>query len=122
MHLTGEEVAPRRKERRGDGEGVVWDGGLKKQIIEMRARGQSRGEIAKSLVILGTISGVCRSVKTDRIRLSIPAVHEQRISRLASLTPEQKSQTMQALQDQKSTWGFNKRLARAKRERRKELW
>lgn len=48
VHLTGEEGAPIRKHRRGDGKGPQWDGGVKRQMIEMRSRGMSRGDIAKT--------------------------------------------------------------------------
>jgi hypothetical protein len=48
VHLTGEEAAPRRKERRGDGKEPKWDQGVKADIIDMRQRGMSRKEIAKS--------------------------------------------------------------------------
>jgi hypothetical protein len=51
VHLTGEEAAPRRKERRGDGLEPRWDGGIKGKIIEMRQRGMSRRAIAKTSVI-----------------------------------------------------------------------
>ncbi|KAI9633943.1 uncharacterized protein MKK02DRAFT_38614 [Dioszegia hungarica] len=102
VHLTGEEAAPRRKERRGDGKEPKWDQGVKADIIDMRQRGMSRKEIAKSL--------------------SLPAHHEQRISRVAPLSPMQQTEKDEALEEQKSTWGFNKRLARAKRDKRRELW
>lgn len=55
-------------------------------------------------------------------RLSIPVFHAQHISRVAALSKKEQAEKSAELEEQKSTWGFNKRLARAKREKRKVLW
>jgi hypothetical protein len=47
VQLTGEEAAPKRMERRGRGFAPAWDGQVKMQMKDMRARGMSRMEIAK---------------------------------------------------------------------------
>ncbi|EIW72265.1 hypothetical protein M231_04949 [Tremella mesenterica] len=103
VRLTGQEGAPRRRERKYEGSDALdWSAEMKDKMMKMRGVGFSRKEIGQSL-----------GIQKDQWYL---------ISRVAPLTTEQSKNKRSEMEEQETSWGFRKRLHRAKRARRREYW
>ncbi|WVF73020.1 hypothetical protein IAT40_007838 [Kwoniella sp. CBS 6097] len=103
VNLTGEERAPHLKgERRSYSGELEWSEQVVQRMQQLRAEGKSRSEIGKSL-----------NLPADQIRL---------IARVAPQTAVQAASKLTELEEQKSTWGYRKKLGRAVRSKRKEFW
>ncbi|WWC71892.1 mitochondrial 54S ribosomal protein mL58 [Kwoniella pini CBS 10737] len=102
INLSGEEKAPKIEERRTYEGELIWSEEVVGRMQELRAQGKSRKEIGDAL-----------QLPRDQYRL---------ISRVAPQTAVQKASRLTEMEERKSTWGYNKRLARAVREKRKDFW
>ncbi|WWC94808.1 hypothetical protein V866_001658 [Kwoniella sp. B9012] len=100
--LTGEEQASKMVERRVYQGELEWSEDLVEKMVKLRNQGKSRKEIGDAL-----------QLPKDQYRL---------ISRVAPQTSVQKASKLTELEEQKSTWGYRKKLSRAVREKRKEFW
>ncbi|WRT70332.1 uncharacterized protein IL334_007330 [Kwoniella shivajii] len=102
IRLTGEESAPTLNERIVYGGELEWTEEMVSRMKALRVEGKSRNEIGKALQLPG-----------DQYRL---------IPRVAPQTPVQAASRITELEEQKSTWGYKKKVARAIRQKRKEFW
>ncbi|OCF38146.1 hypothetical protein I316_00370 [Kwoniella heveanensis BCC8398] len=103
--LTGEEGAPvsrKNKERKSYTGELEWTEDVVQRMQQLRAEGKSRSEIGKSL--------------------NLPADQYRLIARVAPQTAVQAASKLTELEEQKSTWGYRKKLSRAVRSKRKEFW
>ncbi|WVR07779.1 hypothetical protein IAU60_004822 [Kwoniella sp. DSM 27419] len=100
--LSGEEQAPKMQERRVYSGELEWSEDLVSRMQQLRAEGKSRNEIGKSL--------------------NLPADQYRLIPRVAPQTSTQAAEQATEFADRKATWGYNKRLARASREKRRQFW
>ncbi|RSH91722.1 hypothetical protein EHS25_009091 [Saitozyma podzolica] len=99
VRLTGEEQAPRRRDRRERAGSVTWGEEMVRRMRQLRESGLSRTQIAQEL--------------------SIPSSQTHLIAGAAPLTPAQRTEVTAALEAEKQTWGYRKRLARESRQRRR---
>ncbi|WVO12470.1 hypothetical protein L204_100069 [Cryptococcus depauperatus] len=105
VRLSGEEGAVelgKHGARVWYGEKVEWDQQVVEKIKEMRAEGKSRREIGESL--------------------QIPSSLHRLIPRVAPLSHTQAVAKRQSTERQKASWGYQKRLDRDIRQKRKEFW
>ncbi|KAK8853119.1 hypothetical protein IAR55_003820 [Kwoniella newhampshirensis] len=102
VRLTGDEGAPIVKERKVYGGRVEWSEDIVARIKELRSQGLSRKAIGETL--------------------QIPVAQHRLIPRIATQTPVQAAEKVTELEEQKSTWGYKKRLSREVRQKRKEFW
>ncbi|WVW86049.1 hypothetical protein I302_108087 [Kwoniella bestiolae CBS 10118] len=102
ISLSGEEQAKKMVERRKYEGELEWSQELVDRMVQLRAEGKSRKEVGDAL--------------------QLPADQYRLISRVAPQTSVQKASKLTELEEQKSTWGYRKKLARAVREKRKEFW
>lgn len=71
------------------------------------------------------IPTTCRAVHenvADTASLSIAPEHIQSISRAAPLSKAQRADVSALAEDSKATWGYNKTVARAIRQKRRSMW
>ncbi|WWC91597.1 uncharacterized protein L201_006543 [Kwoniella dendrophila CBS 6074] len=105
IQLTGEEKAlnvGKEKILYNNKLDTLWSEEQINKMIELRNQGKSRKEIGDAL--------------------QLPKEQHRLISRVAPQTSVQKASKLTELEEQKATWGYRKKLARATREKRKEFW